>query len=900
MRVLRWALTALFGAALALGLSSSALATMPTGSAYIAGTGGTCGATSLATSSCRLANVTCKNLWDPDGKRSFSIDDRTASLKVTEPPSTDNGTVIIQIGGGGTGTGEANTYGTAAFTTLNNLGLRIVQVAWAGGGVDNGMWQGSPSSSSYGGDSSPDGPLDLSCRFATLSKTVCEDSTLHASGKPCIAYGQSGGSSAIAYTLARYGGGDWLDGAVLSGGPPIGDLKRGCAATRVLNWVSTDCPPLKAVSPAGICAYTNSAVSGQFVDATWNDGRTRCGDQVETSATGSQGFGYAGIHGGDARKRFPYTVIRALYGDADSSEAVTLGRYVLNQWRDASGSAPVQIITTGSAPHAVLDATDGRDGVAALAGGGTWHAVTYPAITVTRPSNSSTWTPESIPGVELWISSHRTPHLWVEDYASQPLTHPAADGDAVRVIDDPVNGYIAAGATTSGLTLATSGGAPYLSFVRADSDYLNVVSSATSLDWLHKTGVGTILFRMGFSGNDGVQQIVFDNANATSANSGLYINRSTGNKLVIQMMRSVGASFVFNCTSTANFNVSTGLVNGYIVFGGSAGAKLKIGSAAEETCAYSSAPSTASAAQVAWIGRGSGGGNPADLMLGDLVIVRHAVTKATLDQWMAWSPTRSSASMVRATSPDRGFYNFVSRDYRYDVTDNLYTDSTCSTRVTASGNSIACVRPTNDPDGHLGRNGTQSTAANTPTWRGASSGAQWDGTNDELTLTQTADPGALTWLLVGSNNDTTNGSHFFSAGGRILVTGSSYSGNSPAQSPSHANGAAYMTTHPGTGGTCLSDLLYPAAGAFNALEVRRDGANWTQGVLRLSSNAVSLANSCTASNSAQMHFTHHGTPAIANWDLDGYVRRAIEWHVSLTEAQLDPVRRFFCAKYGGC
>jgi len=871
-------------------------ATLPTGSAYIgaAGTGSCGGVTSITTSSCRLVNVSLKNLWDPEAGRSFSIDDRTASLKITEPSGAVVGTIIAQIGGGGTGSGEANTQGTTAYAAIIAANYRLIQVLWTQSGNDQGMWQGSPSSSSYGGDGLPDGPLYLAGRFATLSQAICGDTTYHANGTPCLAYGQSGGSSAIVYTLARYGGDAWLDGAVLSGGPPIGDLQRGCAGATYPGWITTDCPPLRATS--GACFFNTGAVSGPFVDGTWNDGRNQCAWQQSAYAD----LGHQSVLGGQANRRFKYTTLRFLYGDADGSEAVPLGRVVANQLRDSTGSAPVQLIATGSTPHAVLDTTDGADGVVKLLIGGTYHSVAYTAMGVTRPSVSNTWTPEYLPSAEVWISSHATPHLWVEDYASQPLTHPVADGDAVRVIDDPVNAYIAAGSTSTGLTLATSGSAPYLRFTRADADYLTLVSSATSLDRIHQTGVGAIYFRMGFAANDGTTQIFLDSANATTANAGLYITRSTSNKLVVQMMRASAGTYVFNCTSTADFSVSTGIVNGYIVFGGQGGAKFKIGSNAEETCAYSNAPSTSSAAQVMWIGRASGGGNASDLMLGDLVIATRVPTAADLTRWMSWSPTRSSTSLVRWRGADQGFYNFTSRDYRYDVKAGLYTDSACTTPVSASGDTIGCVRPSTDPDGHLGRNGTQGTAANRPTWRGASSGAQWDGVNDELALTQTADPGASTWLLVGSNNDTTNGSHFFSAGGRILVTGSSYSGNSPAQSPSHANGAAYMTTHPGTGGTCLSDLLYPAAGAFNALEVRRDGANWTQGVLQLSGGVVSLANSCTASNSAQMHFTHHGTPAIANWDIDAYVRRAIEWHVTLTEAQLAQPRRFFCTRYGGC
>lgn len=880
-------------------------AALPTGSAYIASTGGTCPSSAVATTSCRLASVSCKNLWDPDGRRAFSIDDLSASLKVTDPSGTAVGTVIMQIGGGGTSSGEANTQGITAISGLVTAGWRVVQVMW-GTGSGNGMWGGSPSSSSYGGDSSPDGPLDLACRSASLSRAICDDSTLRTAGTPCVWYGQSGGCSAGAYALTRYGGGDWLDGLVCSGGPPIGLLERGCAGTTYPSWTATDCPPLKTVSPSGGCSYTNSATSGQFTDGTWNDGRTGCATQSAPNVAGSQGLGYSGLFGQGAVRRFPYTVIRGLYGDADSSEAVPLGRAALNMMRDAANAAPVQLVTTGSTPHSVLETTDGAAGVDALVAGGSYHSTTYAAITRTRPALANTWTPEAIPHVELWLHTHALPHLWVEDYGTQALTHPAVDGDLVRVITEPVHAHEIGGATTSGTVLSSgSGASSYIRFTRADSDWMTIKDTGTTaLAFIHQKAVFSILMHLGV-GSDGTAQTILDNAVATTSNSGFQVVRTSGNKLQVQVMRSSAGTSTFNCTTTASLVAADGIVPITIVAGGNSAntgqLRIKIGSNAEETCAQSNAPaSSTSPGQVLWIGRASGGGQACDCLIQDLAIVDGVVNSDDLAAWRAWNPARTSSSLVRFVGPNAGWFNFLSRDYDYTLTDNLYTDTAGTTHVVAAGDAIALVRSGSSPDGHLGRSGSQSTAANRPLWRGTT-GAEWDGSNDELTITQTADHGASTWLLVGTNDDTTNGTHFFGSGGRILVTGTSYSGNSPAQAPSHADGHCYATTHPGTGGTCLSDLLSCSPGAANALEVHRDGASWTQGVLQLSAGAASLVNQCTATNTAQMHFTHMGTPAIGAWDLDGYTRRATEWAADVTGHERWPdVRAYYCARYGGC
>ncbi len=898
----------IFAAATALQLDHTAIsAPLPTGAAYLATSGGTCPG-AMTANLCELATVGYKNVWDSQAWRVVSIDDLTASLKVTTPVGQSACTWIVQIGGGGTGGGEANTYGASRFLQpIVDAGCTLVQVFW-GTGSGNGMWGGSPSSSAYGGDSMPDGALDTGARMATLSEAICADTTLHPAGG-CFGAGFSGGSSALTYACTRYGACDettgWLHGIVLISGPPIGDLSRGCNGSTYPGWFGSGCSALRT-SASGLCSFGNTPVSGQFTDLTWNDGRTGCALQNAATTQGGLGLGYSSALGGQPQTTFPRAMVRAVYADNDSSEAVPLGRSVVRRLADALGAAPVEIVTTGSVQHTVLDYTSGADAAKTAVLGGTYNGTTYSALAVTSSyPTASSWSPESIKGVELWLQTHALRHLWVEDYATQFLTHPAADGDTVRGFTDSVNAHEIAG---SALTLASDAAFnSAVRFVRTDADWLSVKNSATgAFDFIHQTGRFSISFTFRAEGNDGVQFTLLDNANATTSNSGFQVVRTTGNKMQVQLMKSSAGTSVFNCTSTANLNVAAGKVRVIIEGGGNSAntGQLRMSfNGSVETCAQSSATPTTNvnAFQDLWIGRASGGGGACDCTIGDLVIANRPLSPADKTQLASWNPARIAAgagSLLRYVGPPR-WYNFLSRAYRFDLPAYLYTDTAGTTHVKASGDAIALVRPLNDPTGHLNRNGSQSTAANRPTWQGLGVGALFDGVNDSLTIPQSADHGVVTWLLTASNRDTTLGSHFAAPGGRILFTGSSYTGNATPGPPGHVAGQAYMTTHPGTGNTCTSDLPNQAAGALNTAYVLRNGANWTLGMLRRS-NAVSLVNTCTASNSNAMHFTSLGSPAIASWDHDGKGVAYYEWAEDPSgDEHWYQVLEDACA-YGGC
>lgn len=849
--------------------------TLPTGTAYIAGTGGTCGSTSIATTSCRLATVSCKNLWDPEASRSFSIDDRTASLKVTDPSGAVVGTLITQQGGSGAGSVEAPTAATTGFVSpALAAGWRVVQVMWTTVSSDQGMWQGS-SGPTYGGDSAPDGPLDLACRFATLSRAICDDTTLRASGTPCVAHGQSGGSSAVTYALTRYGASDWLDGALLSGGPPIGDLERACAGTTYPGWVSTACPPLRAVSPSGGCTLTSGATSGLFVDTTWADGRTGCARQAASNVAGTQGLGYSSALGGQARRRHPYTTIRALYGDLDSSEAVPLGRVVVQQLVDRDGT-PANVVSTGaSAPHAVLEASASAAGLATMLLGGTYLGVTYQAITRTRPDLSAQWSPLALPGLELFLTAESTAHLWQET-AGQPLTHATAAADPIGTIDDlsPSAHTLTAPSSGTRPTLASGG----LAFA---SSGLTVASSLDAFRALYWRGTGSIIWRGSFA-SDGVAGCILDSNGASTSASGVLVERTSGNKLRIQVTKGSGSA-VYDYTTTVSALAADGEQTLAVVLGAGGGGTIRWGSTVEAFTQTSAPAGSGSAASNLSIGRRSDGTNALAGTVRHLAILSRAVTAGEVTSLGAWAPTRASSSLVSWVGVDRGYYTGLS--HWYDLTDatTVYSDTAGATPIVAS-TGVALVRPSLDRDGHLSRDLTQSTAANRPTWTSGGQtgvGAAWDGSNDALALAANwPTSGAATMFLVIRQDDTTFGGP--ALGGTLLSDNYTWLGG-----PSYTSWTLYPTGDTPT--EMAVPMVHSSAGSWTIIEVVRDGSSW---------NLRSVGGSPVTYTDATA-WVQKSLGSYSTYRLHGAVRELLLWRVALTAEQLARVRQHLCGRFSG-
>ncbi len=138
-----------------------------------------------------------------------------------------NGTVVIFTGDGGL---QRALNGTFAFAdNYFKAGYEIVELAW------NDDWE-------YTSDPIPAGShgniQNAACRPATFLKKYVYDVLFAPPGGGGIlgnnsragfcAHAISAGSAAVAYSLAYYGAGSWLDNVELLSGPVFGDVKQGC------------------------------------------------------------------------------------------------------------------------------------------------------------------------------------------------------------------------------------------------------------------------------------------------------------------------------------------------------------------------------------------------------------------------------------------------------------------------------------------------------------------------------------------------------------------------------------------------------------------------------------------------------------------------------------------------
>jgi hypothetical protein len=124
------------------------------------------------------------------------------------------GAMILTTGGYGTNW-YASSFGAEGVTTIETLyanGLEVYEVSWQG---DKG-WATNAEGFGY---------HKITAGYATLVKWMHDNVVDNPA--TIFAQGNSAGSFQNAYGLAMYGLEDYLDMVILSGGPPISDLRRG-------------------------------------------------------------------------------------------------------------------------------------------------------------------------------------------------------------------------------------------------------------------------------------------------------------------------------------------------------------------------------------------------------------------------------------------------------------------------------------------------------------------------------------------------------------------------------------------------------------------------------------------------------------------------------------------------
>jgi hypothetical protein len=121
--------------------------------------------------------------------------------------SNSKGVIVLHSGGGGT-----SSFGTSNYApNYYNNGYSVIQLQWASAWEDTGV--------------STKSILTAGCRPSTVFQHF---SAAQPSGTAFCGHGHSGGSGAMGYAMAWYGGKNLFDKVLFSSGPVFGDISIGC------------------------------------------------------------------------------------------------------------------------------------------------------------------------------------------------------------------------------------------------------------------------------------------------------------------------------------------------------------------------------------------------------------------------------------------------------------------------------------------------------------------------------------------------------------------------------------------------------------------------------------------------------------------------------------------------
>ena len=255
-----------------------------------------------------------------------------AMIKISQPAGTSKGTVIFTTGGAGNDLYETHfIYGGTAISDVVTAGFTAVQTAFTEGLTG---WLTGPAA---------DGPLTLSCRWATVAQWVHDN--VHAKNTAFCATGNSAGAGAIAYALSRYGEDSMFNYVVPTGGPPFSRIDEGCICNRTM--INTSC-----AGPVDPCYGLNA---NMFLDPAY--GNTHC----SSGDTGDVPLWQAdSILSSDGKSVVNYTTrVHFIFGGLDTTPGVANAAL----WQQAiTSSNDYQCVA--DAPHEIADVMDGATAVA--------------------------------------------------------------------------------------------------------------------------------------------------------------------------------------------------------------------------------------------------------------------------------------------------------------------------------------------------------------------------------------------------------------------------------------------------------------------------------------------------------------------------------------------------------
>ncbi|MEM7245552.1 MAG: hypothetical protein AAF533_09425 [Acidobacteriota bacterium] len=263
-------------------------------------------------------NISPLTLQDPTHCVELNIEcpntlPKRAYLRITGPAAgtTLKGTIIFGTGGPGTSWYERDPPARKVLNKLVKRGFRVIQRAWE----SPGGWMNDAASTH-----------DAACRYASLITFIHAAAFADDPTAPYCATGNSGGSAELGYALSRWGRGDILDMALMTGGPPLGSMVGGCLQPGHplhAGWL-TQC--VSSTQAEGVClppntpncAYTPNQAANR-IDATFNlVGQTPCQSQdIALLEANSVLFPGADLD-------YPDTFVSFLLGEDDCTAAMAL------------------------------------------------------------------------------------------------------------------------------------------------------------------------------------------------------------------------------------------------------------------------------------------------------------------------------------------------------------------------------------------------------------------------------------------------------------------------------------------------------------------------------------------------------------------------------------------------
>jgi hypothetical protein len=285
--------------------------------------------------------------------------DLSAYLKVNNPPTTPNGTVLFGVGTGGSGVYDDPTAGgyTDGETTVSNIltsGYTTVQVSF-GAPFDNGTQPN-------GWLTGPGGVRRVACRYATVADWVYNNPSIinpnnvsATNSAPMCATGNSGGSAAIAYAIYEYGMGSEFAMVELTSGPVMTRVDQGCSPCSS-SVTGPICP--NSTNVATMCYESADAA---IVDEAYTSNTSAnpppgpCTDAIagnpETDASElflSDSILYAP---NEAPVSLPNTIVNQLFGDEDTSNAVPEGMVWEESFAPSSSSPNPRFACLANVQH---------------------------------------------------------------------------------------------------------------------------------------------------------------------------------------------------------------------------------------------------------------------------------------------------------------------------------------------------------------------------------------------------------------------------------------------------------------------------------------------------------------------------------------------------------------------